>query len=166
VEAKMMIFLAVVGVALVLGVWAVYVRLGLLFEFWAKKSEENLKSLKHELDILWVAISSEPDDRATRRKDFGLGPLYLFDEEITSYIEPRRERHQHLVEELKHLESRSWDYTDAADREAKKKKLEELRLEVLVGNASANSEQQTAWDRIQEERLEQSYPRKAKEPKK
>src|SRR6266851_5866202 len=127
-------FFALVGVALVLGVWAVYIRLGLLFEFWTKASEANLKSLKQELDILWVAISSDPDDRATRRKGFGLGPLYLFDEGITSYIEPSRERHQHLVEELKQLESRSWDYTDAADREAKKKKLEELRLEVLVGN--------------------------------
>jgi hypothetical protein len=75
----MSVFFALIGVTLVLGVWAVYVRLGELFEFWKKESEANLKSLKQELAILWVAISSEPEDRATRRKEFGLGPLYVFD---------------------------------------------------------------------------------------
>lgn len=164
----MTIIFTVIGVAIVLGVWAIYLRLGVLFEILMRESKANSEWLKQELAILWIAVSSDPDDRAKRRKEFGLGPLYLFDEEMKSYLWPHRERYQHLAEELKQLESRTWDYKDAADRELKTKQREELRLEVLVRRASANPEQKAAWDKLQEDSMRQGLDGLlgAKEPKK
>ncbi len=164
----MSIIFAVIGVAVVLGVWATYFRLGILLEIWMREYKANSEWLKQELAILWIAISSDPDDRAKRRKEFGLGPLYLNDEELKNHIWPHREYYQRLAVELKQLESRTWDYEDTADRERKDKQREELRLDVLVNRASANPQQKAAWDKLQEERVERGLQglRGAKEPKK
>jgi hypothetical protein len=78
------------------------------------------------------------------------------DKRETKYIFKHREYHQDLVEELRQLESRTWDYTDEADRKRKEKRREELRLDVLVHKASANPEQIAAWNKIQEERMDRN----------
>jgi hypothetical protein len=121
-----------------------------LFKAWVQNSNSKSDWLKQELAILWIAISSDPEDRAKRRKEFGFGPLYVSDEKLKNYIFLHRERYLYLAEELRHLESRTWDYVDAADREQKTKQREELRLDVLVSGASATSEQKAAWDKLQE----------------
>jgi hypothetical protein len=153
--------LAIIGVAMLLGVWALYVRVGLLFETFLQEVRAERELLKQELSILWVAVSSDPEARAERRKEYGLGPLYIFDEELTACLWPHRKRYQHLKDELKRLESRSWDYEDVEDREHKRKQTEDLRLEVLVESANANAEQKAAWDKRERERWDEELQRLA-----
>jgi hypothetical protein len=84
----MLIVFAVIGVALVAGVWAVYIRLGVLYEKgWVHDSKVLMEFFKQEFAVLWVAISSEPPkDRANRLKEFGYSAQYLYDEEKTKSL--------------------------------------------------------------------------------
>lgn len=145
--------LVVIGVVLVVGVWALYVRLGMLFEVLARQTKASQESLKQELAVLWVAVSSDPETRAQRRKEYGLGPLYISDEEDTRYIWPKRTYYQGLKEEQAQLRSKSW-YKDAEDRERIAKRRRDLQIEVLVRSASASPEQKAIWDKMEKERLD------------
>lgn len=147
---------AVIGIALVLGVWALYVRVGVISDAQMLQSEQALEKFKHELSLVWVAISSNPIERAERREKFGFAALYIFDELISDYFGPHRRHYEKSKEQLKNLDSRTWDYTDVAERDRKAKQREELRLEVGALSANLTAEQKAVWDKLFEERINKS----------
>ena len=53
-----------------------------------------MEILKQELALVRLAASSGPGTRAKKRQEFGLGPLYVFDEEVRKRIFEHREHYQ------------------------------------------------------------------------
>lgn len=154
----MTMFFAVIGVALVVGLWAIYARLGLLADLRTVESQKNIEMLtaiKMELTVVWVALSESSEKRGARREEYGLGPLHNFDMVLASYCEPFWDRYKGVQEELEKLDSRN--YTDAGDRERKKKQIEELRLQLRSLDGSATPEQKVEWDKVCEERDKRIY---------
>lgn len=155
----------VLGIVLALFLWALHKSLYTIYQAQRHDSQQALEFMQHEIMILWTALSSEQEARFKRRAEYGLGALFVHDEEISTYIGPHRRRYQTLKEEYEQRRDRWCDYKDSAEKTQKEKELEELRLEVRSMSASLTPEEKLTWDKISDERWRQSLEGLKAKPK-
>jgi hypothetical protein len=161
----MAIFFAVLGVALIVSVWAVFLLLRGIDRAWEYHSIEVMDILRYEVAVIWTAISRDRGVRAKDAEEFGLGPLYVQDRNMAKLLLEHNERYKVLAQELELLESLSWDYDDKEDRKRKDRRREKLRLQVLMASANATPEDRAALAKIGEEEEQNVEGQKKKEQK-
>lgn len=145
------VVMILVGIAIVVLLSAILIKVGSLHNQQRFDSKVLFESLQHELTILWCAITADPERLAEQRKIFGYGPLFSWHEQLAKYTPWQRKKYAELAARLHSLES---TYRPPEERAKKEAEIEEARLELRMADASATEEERAKWDKIEEGRLD------------